>query len=152
MPENFSLKSAENGLITVLFRGNMTLERRRKMLKNIIQMHVINPNFKKLKRVSAYTRVSDGKEAMLHSLSAQISYYSDYIQKRPDWEYAGVYVENALTGTKDNCPEFQKVIRNCEDGKIDMIITKSISRFARNTVTTLEVLKKLKNIGVDVYF
>lgn len=122
------------------------------MLKKVTKMDVVNSSLKCLKKVAAYTRVSDGKEAMLHSLSAQISYYSDYIQKHLDWEYAGVYVDKALTGTKDNRPEFQKMIRDCEDGKIDVIITKSISRFARNTVTALETLRKLKNIDVDVYF
>ena len=122
------------------------------MRKNIRKIDAINPVIKKLKRVAGYTRVSDGKESMLHSLSAQISYYSEMIQNRRDWEYAGVYVDKAVTGTKSTRTEFQKMIKDCKDGKIDMIITKSISRFARNTVTMLETVRELKNLGIDVYF
>ena len=103
-------------------------------------------------RVAAYARVSSGKDAMLHSLSAQVSYYSNLIQQRPDWEYTGVYADEALTGTKDSRPEFQRLITDCHDGKIDLVITKSISRFARNTVTLLETVRELKMLGIDVYF
>ena len=88
-------------------------------------------------RVCAYARVSSKKESMLHSLSTQVSYYSGYIQKNPNWEYAGVYVDEAITGTKDNRDDFQRMVADCRAGKIDMVITKSISRFARNTVTLL---------------
>ena len=105
----------------------------------------------KKKRVAAYCRVSSGKDAMLHSLSAQISYYSDYIQKH-GWEYAGVYADEALTGTKDNRENFQRLLSECRKGTIQMLITKSISRFARNTVTLLETVRELKTLGVDVYF
>ena len=104
------------------------------------------------KKVAAYARVSNGKDAMLHSLSAQVSYYSSYIQKHGEWCFAGVYADEALTGTKDNRPGFQRMIADCKAGKIDMIITKSISRFARNTVTLLETVRELKALGVDVYF
>jgi len=103
-------------------------------------------------RVAAYARVSSGKESMLHSLAAQVSYYSGLIQRRPDWEYAGVYADEALTGTKDSRPEFRRMLADCRDGKVDMIITKSISRFARNTVTLLETVRELKSLAVDVYF
>ena len=106
----------------------------------------------KRKRVCAYARVSSGKDEMLHSLSAQISYYSEYIQFCNEWEYAGVYADSAMTGTKDSRPEFQRMLTECKNGKIDMIITKSISRFARNTVTLLETVRELKNLGVDVWF
>jgi len=104
------------------------------------------------KRVAAYARVSSGKDAMLQSLSAQISYYSEFIQKRYDWEYVGVYADEAATGTKDSRKEFQRLISDCRSGKIDMVITKSISRFARNTVTMLETVRELKSLNVDVYF
>ena len=110
------------------------------------------PALPRKKRVAAYARVSTGKDAMLRSLSAQVSYYSDYIQKNPDWLYCGVYIDEAVTGTKGARPEFQRMISDCREGKIDMIITKSISRFARNTVTLLETVRELKGIGVDVYF
>lgn len=105
-----------------------------------------------LKRVAAYARVSSGKDAMLHSLSAQVSYYSSLIQKHPGWVYCGVYADEALTGTKDNRDEFQKLLAACQRREIDMIITKSISRFARNTVTLLESVRELKALGVDVFF
>lgn len=104
------------------------------------------------KRVAAYARVSCGKDEMLHSLAAQVSHYSGYIQKHTDWEYCGVYADEAMTGTKDNRPEFRRLISDCRDGKIDMILTKSISRFARNTVVLLETVRELKLLGVDVYF
>ena len=105
----------------------------------------------KKKRVAAYARVSSGKDAMLHSLSAQVSYYSDFIQNN-GWEYAGVYADEAITGTKDKRDGFQKLLTECRNGNVDMVITKSISRFARNTVTLLETVRELKTLGVDVYF
>lgn len=103
-------------------------------------------------RVAAYARVSSGKDAMLHSLSAQVSYYSDYIQKHSGWEYVGVYADEALTGTKEGRAEFQRLLVDCRDGKVEMVLTKSISRFARNTLTLLEAVRKLKGLGIDVYF
>lgn len=89
---------------------------------------------------------------MLHSLSAQISYFSEFIQNHGDWEYAGVYADEAITGTCDSREEFQRLLNDCRTGKIDMVITKSISRFARNTVTMLETVRELKSLNVDVYF
>lgn len=106
----------------------------------------------KAKRVAAYARVSSGREAPLHSLSAQISHYNALIQKTPGWEYAGVYADEALTGTKESRGEFQKLLRACHAGEIDLILTKSVSRFARNTVTTLRTIRELRLIGVDVFF
>lgn len=106
----------------------------------------------KQKRVAAYARVSSGREGPLHSLSAQISYYNSLIQKTPGWQYAGVYADEALTGTKENRVEFQKLLKACYAGEIDMVITKSVSRFARNTVTTLKTIRELRLAGVDVYF
>lgn len=88
------------------------------------------------KRVAAYARVSTDKHAMLHSLSAQVSYYSNLIQSRNDWQYMGVYTDEALTGTKDNRQAFQRMIDDCRNGHIDMIITKAVSRFARNSTSS----------------
>lgn len=105
-----------------------------------------------LKRVAAYARVSSGKDTMLHSLSAQVSYFSELIQHTPGWQYVGVYADEAMTGTKDSRENFQRLLRDCEAGLIDMVITKSISRMARNTVTLLETVRSLKEIGVDVFF
>ncbi len=110
------------------------------------------PKIPTRKRVAAYCRVSSGKDAMLHSLSAQISYYSELIQNQRGWEYKGVYADEALTGTKEHRPEFQRLINDCRNGKIDMIITKSISRLSRNTLTMLEVVRELKSLNIDVYF
>lgn len=103
-------------------------------------------------RVCAYARVSSGKDAMLHSLSAQVSHYSEMIQSHIGWVYCGVYSDEALTGTKSDREGFQQMLTDCRAGKIDMVITKSISRFARNTVTLLETVRELKNLGIDVFF
>lgn len=103
-------------------------------------------------RVAAYARVSDCKDSMLQSLSNQVSYYSNLIQNNNKWLYAGVYIDEGVTGTKDERVEFQRMINDAKAGKIDVIITKSISRFARNTVTLLSTIRELKHIGVDVYF
>lgn len=104
------------------------------------------------KKVAAYARVSSGKNAMLHSLSAQIAHYSAIIQNNDQWQYIGVYADEAVTGTKAERDDFQRLLSDCRAGKIDMIITKSISRFARNTVTLLEIVRELKLLGIDVYF
>ena len=104
------------------------------------------------KKVAAYARVSVEKDASLHSLAAQISHYSSLIQSRKDWEYAGVYADEGLSGTKANRPEFQRLLQDCRAGKIDMVLVKAISRFARNTVTMLETVRELKTLGVDVFF
>lgn len=109
------------------------------------------PNIKLL-RTAAYARVSSGKDAMLHSLSAQVSYYNALIQSNPEWLFCGVYADEALTGTKESRQNFQKLISECRAGNIDLVITKSISRFARNTVTLLKTIRELKEMGVDVYF
>lgn len=104
------------------------------------------------KRVAAYARVFSGKDAMLHSLSAQVNYYSKLIQSHSGWEYVGIYADEALTGTKDNRENFQRLLADCRIGKVDLILTKSVSRFARNTLTLLETVRELKSLGVDVYF
>ena len=110
------------------------------------------PKLKKKKNVAAYARVSSGKDAMLHSLSAQVNYYSKLIQSRKEWNYVGVYADEAFTGTKADRPDFIKLMNDCRDGKIDIVICKSISRFARNTVTLLESVRELRTLGIDVYF
>jgi DNA invertase Pin-like site-specific DNA recombinase len=79
-------------------------------------------------------------------------YYSNLIQSRADWAFAGVYADEATTGTKDERAEFQRLLTDCRAGKIDLIITKSITRFARNTVILLETVRDLKLLNIDVYF
>lgn len=105
------------------------------------------------KKVAAYARVSRDTERLMHSASAQVSYYSSMIQKNPDWQYAGVYADYGISGTKvAKRDEFCRMLQDCEDGKIDIILTKSISRFARNTVDLLETVRHLKSLGVEVRF
>ena len=107
---------------------------------------------RKLLRVAAYARVSCDKDAMKHSLAAQISYYNEYIQRRSDWAFAGIYADEAYSGTKDDRPRFVQMIKDCKAGKIDRIITKSISRFARNTLTLLTTVRELRRRGIGIYF
>ena len=102
------------------------------------------PTLPTLLKVAAYARVSNGKDAMLHSLSEQVSYYNRYIQEHDGWQFAGIYADEAISGTKENRDEFQRMLADAYEGKIDLIITKSISRFARNTMTLLETIKELK--------
>ena len=111
------------------------------------------PSIKTKKKVAAYARISMESERMNHSLSAQVSYYSSLIQKNPDWQYAGVFADDGVSGTgtaKRN--EFKRMIEAAENGMIDIILTKSIQRFARNTVDLLETVRHLKDIGVEVRF
>lgn len=122
------------------------------MERIVTQTRFAKKELTRAKRVAAYARVSSGKDAMLHSLSAQVSYYSKLIQGHSGWEYVGVYADEALTGTKENRENFQRLLADCRNGKVDMILTKSVSRFARNTLTLLETVRELKNLGVDVYF
>ena len=111
------------------------------------------PAIKQLKKVAAYARVSMQSERMMHSLSAQISYYSKLIQKNPDWEYAGVYADDFISGTNTvKRDEFKRMLADCEERKIDIILTKSISRFARNTVDLLKTVRNLKAKGIEVRF
>lgn len=122
-------------------------------------MRIINkiepkiPQMPSRKKVAAYARVSMESERLQHSLSAQVSYYSELIQKNPAWEYAGVYADDGITGTKTNDrTEFNRMLADCEAGKIDIILTKSISRFARNTVDLLNTVRHLKELGISVQF
>lgn len=104
-------------------------------------------------RVAAYCRVSTKEEEQLNSYEVQMRYYTDRINREPKWTMAGIYADKGITGTSvKKRDEFNKMIRHCKQGKIDMIITKSISRFARNTVDCLKYVRMLKELGVDVYF
>ena len=122
------------------------------MNKTVTQVRFPKAPLPQLKKVAAYARVSTGKDAMLHSLAAQVSHYAQLIQSHSGWQYVGVYADEALSGTKDSRQNFQRLIADCKEGKIDMVITKSISRFARNTVTLLQTVRDLKSLGVNVYF
>lgn len=106
----------------------------------------------KLVKVAAYARVSSDKDAMLHSLSSQVSYFSKMIQSHDSWKYVGVYSDEGMTGTKSNRQGFIKMIEDAKAGKIDIIVTKSLSRFARNTVDCLKTIREMKAINVDIFF
>lgn len=122
-------------------------------MKKITRIGTDIPAIKARKKVAAYARVSKDSERLLHSVSTQISYYSSLIQHNPEWVYAGVYADEGITGTRtDLRSEFNKMLRDCEDGKIDIILTKSVSRFARNTVDLLKTVRHLKELGVEVRF
>ena len=111
------------------------------------------PVFKRKKRVAAYARVSVEAENTIHSFSAQVSYYSSLIQNNPGWEYAGVFADNGISGTGiGKRTDFLRMLEAADNGKIDIILTKSIQRFARNTVDLLETVRHLKDIGVEVRF
>ncbi len=110
------------------------------------------PQLERKLKVCAYARVSSGKDAMLHSLSAQVSYYNNLIQRTEGWEFVGIYADEAISGTKDTREEFNRMVEDARAGKIDLIITKAISRFARNTATLLATIRELSSLGVDVLF
>ena len=105
------------------------------------------------KRVAAYARVSVATERTHLSLSTQISYFSRLIQANPAWIYAGIYADEGITGTSTAKRDgFRRMMQAAEEGKIDIILTKSIQRFARNTVDLLQSIRHLKELGVEVRF
>ena len=104
-------------------------------------------------RVAAYCRVSTDSEEQLTSYTAQKAYYTQKIDENPDWEMAGIFADKGITGTSmKKRVEFKKMIAACKRGKIDLILTKSLSRFARNTVDSLEVVRMLRANGIGVIF
>ena len=107
----------------------------------------------KKKRVCAYARVSTDSEDQLHSYNAQIQEYTKQIQRNDDWEFVDMYADEGTSGTSmKNRPEFLRMLEDSRNGKIDLIITKSLSRFARNTVDTLSVVQELRNLDVEIVF
>lgn len=104
-------------------------------------------------RVAAYARVSTDSDNQLVSLETQKNHYESYIKANPAWEFAGLYYDEGITGTKkEKRSELLRMIADCEHGKIDLIVTKSISRFARNTMDCLDLVRKLTKLGISVYF
>ena len=105
------------------------------------------------RRVAAYARVSTDDEEQQTSYANQVTHYSQYIQEHEGWEFAGMFTDEGITGTSTKHRDgFNAMIQSAMAGNIDLIITKSVSRFARNTVDTLTTVRKLKSIGVEVYF
>lgn len=110
-------------------------------------------NEKKKRRTVAYARVSTDSEEQLTSYEAQVDYYTNYIKGRDDWEFITVYTDEGITGTNTKHRDgFNRMVQDALDGKIDLIVTKSVSRFARNTVDSLTTVRKLKEKGVEIYF
>ena len=107
-------------------------------------------NLAKRLRVAAYCRVSTDSEDQLNSYKSQVQHYTDLIKSKSEWDLAGIYADEAITGTQVTKREdFQRLINDCMNGDVDMIITKSISRFARNTLDTLKYVRMLKEKGIS---
>ena len=104
-------------------------------------------------RVAAYCRVSTDHEEQETSIENQITYYENLIRSKPEWEYAGVFYDDGISGTQDdNRPGFMELIRLCKKGKVDLILVKSLSRFSRNTLQCISYIRMLKERGITVRF
>ena len=107
----------------------------------------------KKRKVAGYARVSTDSDEQFTSYEAQVDYYTNYIQSRPEWEFVEVYTDEGISALNTKRREgFKKMITDALNGKIDLIVTKSVSRFARNTVDSLTTVRDLKDKGVEVYF
>lgn len=104
------------------------------------------------KKVCAYVRVSTDSLQQEDSLENQTTYFKGFITANPEWEFVGIYSDQGISGYKENRPGFQKMIEDARAGNIDLIVVKSISRFARNTETVLKFTRELKSIGVGIFF
>lgn len=108
---------------------------------------------KVIKNVGAYCRVSTDTEEQQGSYNSQVNYYTEKIKSTPGWRFVKVYGDEGISGTNaDNRPGFQEMMQDCENGKLDLIITKSISRFSRNVTVTLEVARKLRDKDIGIFF
>ncbi len=119
------------------------------------EVRVIQPRTEQAKRqrVAAYARVSSDSADQLNSYATQVEYYTSTIQAADEWEFAGLYADEGVTGTRaDKREDFQRLLRDCRAGKIDRILVKSISRFARNTLDCIQTVRELKQLGVAVVF
>ena len=105
------------------------------------------------KRVAAYVRVSMESEDLLRSYVRQIEYYTKLIKSNPEWEFVQVFADKGITGTStEKRDAFMQMLDECEKGNIQIILTKSISRFSRNTIDLLQTVRHLKNLGIEVRF
>lgn len=120
------------------------------MQVRIIQPSLYKQQYKAL-RACAYCRVSTGSDEQALSLENQTITYERLIKSNPQYEFAGIYYDKAMTGSKENRAGFQQMLSDAREGNIDLIITKSVSRFARNTVTVLKYSRELKEIGVSIF-
>lgn len=120
-----------------------------------MRVSIIQPTVKihqRKKRVCAYARVSTDYDKQGESLENQIIYYKNLISSNPEYEFVDIFADKGITGTTENRPEFQRMLDLCREGKIDLIYTKSVSRFARNTAIVLQKVRELKELGVEVRF
>ena len=119
-----------------------------------INQHTAAPiNEQRKRRTAGYARVSTDKDEQQNSYEAQVDYYTKYIQTREDWDFVTVYTDEGLSATSTaKRTGFNNMVADALAGKIDLIITKSVSRFARNTVDSLSTIRKLKEKGVECYF
>lgn len=119
-----------------------------------MKIHVIKPESQKQSklRVCAYCRVSTEAEDQENSLENQKSHYEELIRNNPEYEFVNVYYDFGISGFKEQRPGFQKMMQDARDGKVDLIIAKSVSRFARNTVTVLKAVRELKELGIGIFF
>lgn len=127
---------------------------RQKIIREIQPSPVLQTRTRNHKlRVAAYCRVSTEQEEQQTSIENQITYYDDLIRSNPEWEYAGVFSDDGISGTRDeNRPGFMEMIKQCKKGKIDMILAKSLSRFSRNTLQCISYIRMLKDRGIIVRF
>ena len=132
-----------------IFNGNLALKKTPRVV-------VIPPNEtvrgRKL-RVAAYVRVSSNSSDQLNSYAAQNAHYTELITSNSDWDFVDVYADKGITGTSaEKRDDFQRLLQDCRRGRIDLVLTKSSSRFARNTKESLEAARELKALGIGVYF
>lgn len=120
-----------------------------------MQIKVIKPSVERMqerKKVCAYVRVSTDSDEQEDSYENQMHYYKDKIESNPEWEFVGIYSDLGISGYKEKRPGFLNMIKDARDGRVDLILVKSISRFARNTETVLKYSRELKRLGVGIYF
>ena len=130
-------------------KGSLALDKAPK----VIEIRPLEQMRTRRLRVAAYARVSSDSEDQLHSFAAQNAYYVELINSNPQWEFVDVYADEGITGTSaEKRDDFQRMLADCRKGRIDRILTKSSTRFARNTEESLETIRELKLLGVSVYF
>lgn len=145
-------------MVTKIRRVKMTTPGTRVVREYVQRGHIsqtlnLNPMSSHKLRVAAYCRVSTDKDEQLNSYTVQCEYYSKYIQDKPEWEFIGIYADEGITGTSARKrKEFQRLIIDALDDKIDLILVKSVSRFARNTVDSLHTVRDLREKGVKIFF
>ncbi len=133
-----------------MYSSTILIERRESMMR--VRVIEATPTIPKKRKACAYVRVSTDHEKQGESIENQMTYYENFILHHPELEFVNVFADRGITGTTEQRPQFQKMLQLCREGKIDVIFTKSISRFARNTTVMLEVVRELRLLGIEVIF